>query len=118
MFFTWLKSLHRQKFLNEPFPQEWLEIIDANAVQYLELKATEQAKLRDDIRIVVAEKHWEGCDGLVITDEIKVTIAAQACLLLVGMKPGYYYDRVRSVIVYPEAFRRKVEAMDFWSTIS
>ena len=30
----------------------------------------------------LAEKQFEGCDGLVITDEIRVVIAAQACLLL------------------------------------
>ena len=32
----------------------------------------------------MAEKNWEGCGGLTVTDEMRVTIAAQACLLVLG----------------------------------
>jgi Mlc titration factor MtfA (ptsG expression regulator) len=71
---------------------------------YRWLKPAEQARLRDDLRVFVAEKYWEGCGGLAMTDEIRVTIAAQACLLVLGME-HYYYDRVLSVLVYPHGFR-------------
>ena len=47
---------------------------------YALLSEAEQARLRDDLRVFIAEKQWEGCGGLDITDEIKVTIAAQAML--------------------------------------
>jgi Mlc titration factor MtfA (ptsG expression regulator) len=43
------------------------------------LSEAEQAKLRADVQLFVAEKNWEGCGGLAMNDEIKVTIAAQAC---------------------------------------
>jgi Mlc titration factor MtfA (ptsG expression regulator) len=56
------------------------------------------------LRIFVSEKSWEGCGGLRMTDEIKVTIAAQACLLVLGMEHNYY-DRVLSILVYPHGYR-------------
>jgi Mlc titration factor MtfA (ptsG expression regulator) len=71
---------------------------------YEYLSEAEQAKLRDDVQLFVAEKNWEGCGGLVMTDEIKVTVAAQACLLVLGLDYRCY-DRVLSVLVYPHAYR-------------
>ncbi len=50
----------------------------------------------------LAEKQFVGCNGLAITDEIRATIAAQACLLLLG-RPGLY-DELQSILVYPGAF--------------
>ena len=55
------------------------------------------------IQIFLAEKHFEGCGGLVLTDEIKVTIAAQACLLLLHRETDYY-PRLITVLVYPSAY--------------
>jgi len=46
---------------------------------------------------------FEGCAGLELTDEMRVTIAAQACLLLLNM-PYPRYTRVRRVLVYPSTF--------------
>ena len=68
---------------------------------------TEQAKLRDDLRIFVAEKTWEGCGDLDMTDEIRVTIAAQACLLVRALDIDYF-PSVWSVLVYPAAFQSLV----------
>src|SRR5205085_9303 len=48
-------------------------------------------------------KRFEGCKGLVITDEVRVTIAAQACLLLLH-RPGDYYSRLRTILVYPSTY--------------
>ena len=48
----------------------------------------------------MAERRFVGCKGLAMTDEIKVTIAAQAALLLLG-EEGYYFDRVTSILIYP-----------------
>lgn len=60
-------------------------------------------RLRRITQILVAEKHWEGCGGLELTDEIPVTIAAQAALLLLGIEHDYYRN-VLSVLVYPEGY--------------
>jgi len=51
----------------------------------------------------VAEKNWEGCGGLTMTDEVKVTVAAQAALMLLGMQHDYF-AKVRSIVVFPSTF--------------
>ncbi|MBI2481335.1 MAG: zinc-dependent peptidase [Planctomycetia bacterium] len=101
--FDWLRRHRRRRLLETPFPNEWTDTLRRNVKHYVCLIASEQAKLRDDLRILVAEKNWEGCCGLTIDDEIKVTIAAQASLLLLGFR-NKYFDLVRSILVYPDAF--------------
>jgi Mlc titration factor MtfA (ptsG expression regulator) len=103
MIFAWLKRRRRSKLLAEPFPAAWRDILHRNVVHYRYLTAREQARLREDVRIFVAEKYWEGCGGLVLNDEIKVTIAGQACLLVLGMEHNYF-DRVQSILVYPAGY--------------
>jgi Mlc titration factor MtfA (ptsG expression regulator) len=103
MIFSWLKRWRRRRLLARPFPETWLGYLRKNVAHYDYLTAAEQAKLRDDLRVFVAEKNWEGCGGLRMTDEIKVTIAAQACLLVLALEHNYY-DRVLSVLVYPHGY--------------
>jgi Mlc titration factor MtfA (ptsG expression regulator) len=52
------------------------------------------------VQVFIAEKHWEGCNGLELTDEIRVVIAAHACLLILEL-PSDCYSRVESIYVYP-----------------
>jgi Mlc titration factor MtfA (ptsG expression regulator) len=89
MIFSWLKRRRRQRLLAQPFRPDWLRILQRNVAHYRWLTQAEQARLRDDLRIFIAEKHWEGCGGLTMTDEIRVTIAAQACLLVLGMEHNF-----------------------------
>jgi Mlc titration factor MtfA (ptsG expression regulator) len=103
MIFSWLKRRRRRKLLAEPFPAEWLTYLHRNVAHYRFLSEVEQARLRDDLRVFIAEKRWEGCGGLRITDEIKVTIAAQACLLVLGLAPDIF-KRVPAILVYPHGY--------------
>jgi Mlc titration factor MtfA (ptsG expression regulator) len=64
------------------------------------LDDAEQAELRAMIQVFLEEKRWEGCGGLELDDEIRVTIAAQACLLQLGL-PHDYYRNVQTILVYP-----------------
>ncbi len=102
--FSFFRTRRRRKLLAEPFPPWWEAILRRNVGHYPRLAPGEQARLRDATRILVAEKTWEGCGGLFVTDEIKVTVAAQAALLLLGSDHDYY-ARVASVVVYPNTFR-------------
>lgn len=103
MLFNWLRRRRRAGLLAQPFPADWLPILERNVRHYRYLTGDEQAKLRDALRIFIAEKHWEGCGGLQMTDEIKVTIAAQACLLLLGLEDEDF-DNVLSILVYPHGY--------------
>lgn len=98
--FQWLSNRRRKKLTDLPFPPTWEDIIRRNVAHYCMLDATEQAHLRALIQVFIAEKYWEGCGGLELTDEIRVTISAQACLLLLGL-PHDYYRNVQTILVYP-----------------
>jgi MtfA peptidase len=107
MLFEWLfrprRHASRRRLLAEPFPAAWLPILQRLPFYRL-LDEPGQQRIRDDLRVLIAEKNWEGCGGLVLTDEIKVTIAAQASLLLLNIEHDYYQD-VQSILVYPGAYR-------------
>jgi len=100
----WGRQAKRDKLRLAPFPERWLEYLQARVPYYAYLTAAEQEMLRGDLRIFMAEKYWEGCGGLALTEEIKVVISAQACLLTLGL-PQKFYPNVRSILVYPAGFR-------------
>ena len=93
----------RRELLAEPFPQAWLPLVQRLPF-YRALDERGQQRIRDDLRVLVAEKEWEGCGGLEMTDEIKVTIAAQASLLLLNIEHEYF-KHVDSILVYPSAYK-------------
>ncbi len=98
--FHWLRERRRQRRLAEPLPEAWDAIIRTNVAHDAWLDRDERKHLRDLLRIFIAEKRWEGCGGLEVTDEIRVTIAAQACLLILNL-PHDGYRQVRTILVYP-----------------
>ena len=102
--FNWFRNRRRGRLLSQPFPAQWLKILRDNVRAYNFLSEDQQAKLQRCLRIMVAERTWEGCGGLELTDEIKVTIAGQACMLLLGVAEGYYFDGLPSILVYPTAY--------------
>ncbi len=104
MVFGWLERRRRRRILARPFPSEWVEILRRNVRFYASLTPAELSKLHDDLRIFIAERDWEGCGGLALTDEIRVTIAAHACRLILGLDPSYF-ARVQTILVYPESYR-------------
>jgi Mlc titration factor MtfA (ptsG expression regulator) len=87
-----------------PFPKAWHAFLNANVFHYQLLNKAERKRLRSDTWTFIGTKDWEGCRGLAVTDEMKVTIAAQACLMLLAQEHDYF-GRVRSVLIYPAGFR-------------
>ncbi len=103
------KHLHiarRERLMKQPFPREWEEILQKNVALYQHLPPNLREELHGDINIFLDEKRFEGCGGLQLTDTIKVTIAAQACLLLLNRKPTFY-PKLSSILVYPGAYIAK-----------
>lgn len=106
MLFSWLRKRRRRKLLAEPFPQGWLQILHDDVGHYRLLPEHLQRKLRDTLRILVAEMDWEGVGGLEITDRVRVTIAAVASLLLLGQE-NFYFENVQSVLVTPAGYKSR-----------
>jgi MtfA peptidase len=97
---NWFRNNQREKILAAPFPIEWEGIIQKNVPYYRYLTHEEKKGLQDLVQIFIAEKHWLGCNGLELTDEIRVIIAAHACLMILAL-PSDCYSRVESIYVYP-----------------
>ncbi len=112
MVFAWIAERRHAALLEEPFPQEWLVYLENNVGHYGYLSEKEQATLRDDLRILLAEKTWEDGGGLELTDEMKVTIAAEASLLLLGLEHHEYYPNVESIVVYPRDYTAPAKTRD------
>ncbi|MGK7873742.1 MAG: zinc-dependent peptidase [Xenococcaceae cyanobacterium] len=98
-----LTIIRRRHLKNKPFPLHWVTILKRNIPLYKRLPESLRRPLHGHINIFLAEKQFIGCGGLQITDEIKLTIAAQACLLLLNER-GNYYPKLYSILVYPSAF--------------
>jgi Mlc titration factor MtfA (ptsG expression regulator) len=103
--------MRRRRLKSRPFPPEWLAILDKNVPLYRRLTTADRAELQRHIQVFVAEKNFEGGNGFVMTDEVRVTIAAQACILLLHRETGYYAG-LSSVIVYPGEFLAPFREVD------
>ena len=100
MIFRWLTERRRARLLETEFPAAWTEILAENVHAYRLLDEEEQQHLRDLVQVFIAEKRWEGCNGLELDDEMRVTIAGSSCLLILGRDHDLMRE-VESILVYP-----------------
>lgn len=86
-----------------PIPSSWPDLVSRQVPLVARLTPADRERLLRIMQLFLREVPIEGCAGLEVTEEIRMTIAAQACLLLLKM-PYPRYGRVRRVLVYPSAF--------------
>ncbi len=98
-----LKKRRRKLLKAKPFPVEWDGILKRRFPYYGRLTPDEQRELQGHIQVFVHEKRFEGVGGLEMTDEMRVVIAAQASILLLGRDTDYY-PLMQSIFVYPKHF--------------
>ncbi len=101
--FGWFRKRRRRRISSQPFPDSWVDILATNAGFMNNLDAAIQTKICRSVQIFVSEKNWEGCGGLNVTDEHRVTIAAQMARMTVDFE-GEYFDDVLSILIYPAAY--------------
>ena len=101
--FGFFKARRRKQLRSSPFPQDWREMVARDVKFFARLSADDQAELLGHVQVFLAEKRFEGCAGLEITDEIRVVIATQACLLLLHRTTDYF-PRLLTVLVYPSVY--------------
>lgn len=93
----------RRRALEEPLPDDALALLARRVPLYRALPAALKPALHRALREFLHDKRFVGCDGLEITDEMRLVIAAQACLLVCAREPARYTG-FTSVLVYPDAF--------------
>ena len=99
----WTQRRHRQ-LRTRPFPRAWARILRQRVPMLQRLPWPQRRRLLELIQVFIADKPFIGCAGLQVDDQVRVTIAAQACLLLLGHPGEACYPRLRQVLVYPEPF--------------
>jgi Mlc titration factor MtfA (ptsG expression regulator) len=98
--------------LRQPPSASMLAILRQNVPVYQRMSPELQAQMTQLVQQFLYQKKFIGCDGLVVTEEMRVTIAAQASLLLLN-RASRVYPALRTVLLYPGAFqvpRRQVDA--------
>ncbi len=109
LFLAWLlgepawRRWRRERLLRQPFPAPWRKILRRRVPLVAQLPPDLQLQLKGRMQVFLAEKPFLGCAGLVLSDEMRVTVAAQACLLLLN-RPSDYFSDLRQILLYPQSF--------------
>ena len=100
----------RAAVMAQPLPSVAISAIERNVPAVRNLPPELRARLESLMAVFIAEKEFIGCNGLVVTGEMRATIAAMACLLVLGRRG--HYDQLHSVLVYPAPFWVEDEVED------
>jgi MtfA peptidase len=99
----WWRQWQRRRATAPAFPEAWRRILRKRVPAVRRLPADLQLQLKKRIQVFLAEKTFIGCNGLEVSDEMRVTVAAQACLLLLNRGAEVYPD-LRQILLYPNVF--------------
>jgi hypothetical protein len=91
--------------------EEERRVVEQNVRHYRYLSAAQRRELEGLMRVFLAEKHFEGCGGLEVTSAMRVTVATQACMLLLGRDTDFY-PLLQSVLLYPSAYVTREAALE------
>lgn len=97
------RDWRRQRELRRPFPRAWRRLLNARVPLYRRLPGNLKQDLEQRVQLFLSEKTFYGCDGFEVDDNVRVTIAGHACLLILARSYSDY-DEVRSILVYPSAY--------------
>jgi MtfA peptidase len=85
-------------------PQSWQDFLSLRSNHYRHLPAAHRREFHQQLQVFLAEKRITGVE-MPLTDELRVLIGASAVTLTAGW-PGYAWDRLAEVLVYPDNFDR------------
>jgi MtfA peptidase len=103
MIFGFRKKGRRRRLRAQVIPATWGLILTRSLPLFRRLPPEDQAELLGHVQVFLAEKKFEGCGGLNLTDEIRLTIAGQASLLLLHRETDYY-PQLSAILVYPSTY--------------
>lgn len=97
------RKKRRSRLLGTPLPDEHRQVLDCNLPLYRRMPTELRDQLHGIVNVLLDEKQFIGCGGLQVTDEMRVTIAGHASLLLLN-RPGDFYPGFTSILVYPDTY--------------
>lgn len=109
---TWWRERRRQRLLSR-FAIDaslWQGVLDDSPL-FDRLSVEERARLHDLTVLFLAEKRFFGAHDLEVDDYMRASVAARACLLLLGLDLDYY-SGWRTIILYPGGFVAEREVED------
>jgi MtfA peptidase len=98
-----LRERRRAARFSQPFPPEWCAFLEQSVPLYRRMPADLRAKLEPAVRAFLDDVEIVGCRGLTVTDEMRLAIAVQACVLIVARDPKAY-SSLGTVLLYPDEF--------------
>ncbi len=107
MVFSLFRSRRRRNLQQADYPPGVENLMLGNVKHARVMPPEMREKLDRITKVFVAEKNWEGLEGLTVTDEMRYTIAAQVAVLALGVSPDYFFDGVRSVLIFPKMIVRR-----------
>lgn len=110
-------GIRHSRIIGSDFPDSWAAIVNHRLPFTRSLPDKQRQRLENLIKLFIADKNFIGCAGQEINDDIRVTIAAQACLLIMN-RPETHYQKLRSILVYPSTFVATREVRDDLGLVS
>ena len=98
-----VRKRRRTAQFGEPFPAEWRALLERSLPLYQRMPADLRLRLEPVVRAFLTDVRVVGCRGLAVTDEMRLVIAIQACLLIVA-RDIHAYASLGSVLLYPDEF--------------
>ncbi len=101
----WEEHRVMSMLLGRPFPAHWRDMLRAYVPLYNRLSEQEREHLERHVQLFLGRKQFEACGGLdALSEETQVTIAGNACMLLLGRPECEPFPELKSILVYPGEF--------------
>lgn len=104
----WWRHRKRARWMTEGLPADWWSMVDHRVPMVARYGARDRQRLGGITRVLVEEKRFDGCAGFVVTDEVRLTIAVQAAILVLH-RPNDFYPTLHSILVYPAGYLARFE---------
>lgn len=101
----WFRRRRLAQLRATPLPAAWAALLADKLPRFASMSHEQRDALADDVSVFLAEKRFIGCAGLDVTDAMRVVIAGEACLLLLGRDDDDVFPGVHTILLYPTAWR-------------
>lgn len=100
----YFKARTRRRMMSGPPPAHWVSFLERNLSLYPAMPEALRSRLLQLMKVFLAEKGFEGCGGLELSEDMKLSVASQACLLLLGRERPSFFPTLQTILLYPSQF--------------